>query len=149
MCILFSKHPTAVLPGDKMLNACLWLAQLFLAFLSGWTGILLLTMTTAQLMLHGFQYAFDLPSWLVKFIGLSDLCGAAGLILPGVTRIAPWLIPAAATGLLALQTCAIFFNIMQHAFYHYILLHLVLMLPAMFIAWGREDKLPIPSRHAQ
>ena len=34
------------------------------------------------------------------FIGVAEVLGAAGLILPGLTGIFPWLTPLAATGLM-------------------------------------------------
>jgi uncharacterized membrane protein YphA (DoxX/SURF4 family) len=34
------------------------------------------------------------------FIGVAEMLAAIGLILPGITRILPWLIPCAAAGLM-------------------------------------------------
>lgn len=41
----------------------------------------------------------DLPRALVVFIGLTEVLGAAGLVLPMATGIMPWLTPLAAVGL--------------------------------------------------
>jgi hypothetical protein len=41
----------------------------------------------------------DLPRALVVFIGLTEVLGAAGLVLPMATGIMPWITPLAAVGL--------------------------------------------------
>ncbi|MGW0869683.1 DoxX family protein [Streptomyces sp. NPDC002740] len=48
-----------------------------------------------------------LPLSAVKALGTVEVLGAAGLILPPLTGIAPWLAPAAAVGFLLLQIGAI------------------------------------------
>ena len=47
------------------------------------------------------------PMPLVKTIGVLEVLGAAGLILPPLTGIAPWLAIAAAIGLVLIQIGAI------------------------------------------
>ena len=44
-----------------------------------------------------------LPIIVVRFIGLCELAGALGLVLPGLLRIAPGLTPLAAAGLVVLM----------------------------------------------
>ncbi|WP_328896769.1 DoxX family protein [Streptomyces sp. NBC_00236] len=46
------------------------------------------------------------PMWLVRVIGVVEILGAAGLVLPPLTGIAPALATAAALGLLVLQVLA-------------------------------------------
>ncbi|WP_406100028.1 DoxX family protein [Streptomyces sp. NBC_01013] len=46
------------------------------------------------------------PMWLVRVIGAVEILGAAGLVLPPLTGIAPALATAAALGLLVLQVLA-------------------------------------------
>ncbi|MGW4809183.1 DoxX family protein [Kitasatospora sp. NPDC004272] len=47
------------------------------------------------------------PLPVLRTLGTLELLGAAGLLLPPLTGTAPWLAPAAATGLLLLQLGAI------------------------------------------
>jgi hypothetical protein len=47
-----------------------------------------------------------LPQAFVWFIGIAEVLGALGLILPGLTRIRPGLTVAAAVGLVLLTICA-------------------------------------------
>ncbi|MEU9204191.1 DoxX family protein [Streptomyces sp. NPDC048332] len=46
------------------------------------------------------------PMWLVRAIGGVEILGAAGLVLPPLTGVAPVLAMAAALGLLVLQVAA-------------------------------------------
>ncbi len=47
------------------------------------------------------------------FIGVAELLAAAGLILPGVTRILPWLTPLAAAGLMMVMGSATVFHLFR------------------------------------
>ncbi|MER5280465.1 DoxX family protein [Streptomyces sp. NPDC002809] len=46
------------------------------------------------------------PMWLVRVVGVVEILGAAGLVLPPLTGIAPVLAIVAALGLLVLQVLA-------------------------------------------
>jgi uncharacterized membrane protein YphA (DoxX/SURF4 family) len=46
-----------------------------------------------------------------KFLGISEILGAFGLILPGLTKIAPWLTPLAAAGLAIVMAGAVMSHI--------------------------------------
>ena len=57
----------------------------------------------------GFVEDFSAPS--VKLVGAVEVLGALGLILPVITRIAPWLSVAAAIGLVLVQVGAIIVHV--------------------------------------
>ena len=81
----------------------------------------------------------------MRFIGLAELAGIIGLILPAATRIRPELTRLAAIGLLAIQVLAIPFHILRAEFaplpFNFLLVAL-----ALFIIWGRTRKAPITAR---
>ena len=77
--------------AGKWLRIGLWSAQVLLAVVFGMVGMMKLTTPIAQL-------AKNLPwvadyALLMRFIGLSEVAGAIGLLLPALTRIAPVLTP--------------------------------------------------------
>jgi len=82
---------------------------------------------------------------LVRFIGLSELAAAIGLILPGALRILPGLTPLAATGLLAIMILAVPFHI-QRGEANLLGVPIVLGALAAFVAWGRLRSAPIEER---
>jgi uncharacterized membrane protein YphA (DoxX/SURF4 family) len=49
---------------------------------------------------------FPMPDEFMRFIGVAEVLGAIGLILPGVLRIRPGLTPLAAAGLVIIMTGA-------------------------------------------
>jgi uncharacterized membrane protein YphA (DoxX/SURF4 family) len=51
-------------------------------------------------------WANDVPAWFVRFIGIAEVLGALGLILPAFTGILPWLTVAAAVGLVIVMLSA-------------------------------------------
>jgi hypothetical protein len=48
----------------------------------------------------------SLPGLFIRFIGVAEVCGAAGLILPWLMRIRPALTPLAAAGLVIIMAGA-------------------------------------------
>ena len=84
-------------------NVILWTIQglLALAFLfAGSSKILTPAATLAQL-------AGPLPVPLLRFIGVCEVTGAVGLILPGLLHVRPWLTPLAAAGLVIIMSGAV------------------------------------------
>jgi len=81
----------------------------------------------------------------VRFIGLAELAGALGLVLPSALRIRPVLTPLAAIGLFLVMVLAAVFHV-QHGELQYLPLNAILGGLALFVAWGRWRKVPITAR---
>ncbi len=75
-------------------NALLWTVQGLVAAVFLFAGGMKLAMPVAVL-----AQVSRLPGGLMKFIAVSELVGAVGLVLPGLLRIKPGLTPLAAVGL--------------------------------------------------
>ena len=75
-------------------NMLLWIVQGLLAALFLFAGSVKLVLP-----LEALAGPVDLPGWFLRFIGIAEVLGAIGLILPGLLRIRPLLTPLAATGL--------------------------------------------------
>lgn len=90
------------------MNIALWIVQALLsaAFLMS-AGMKLFAYEKYQKMANGP----GVSKGLVTFIGISELAGALGLILPLATHIAPLLTPLAALGLAIIMVLAIGFHI--------------------------------------
>ena len=82
------------------------------------------------------------PKPLVRTIGLVELLGAIGMILPAVTGVLPWLTPLAAVGLGLIMALAIPFHLgrneLRNAATNGVLLAL-----AVFVALGRYLIVPL------
>lgn len=69
----------------------------------------------------------------VKFVGIAELLGAIGLVLPWLTGIAPILTPIAATGLVVVQILAIVVH-NRRGEQKVLPFNVLLLLAALFIA---------------
>ena len=77
----------------KKTNVLLWIIQALLALVFLFAGVTKFTLPAEQLTQGGMSLGF------VRFIGVCEILGAIGLILPSATRIRPGLTPLAAVGL--------------------------------------------------
>jgi hypothetical protein len=80
------------------MNAALWIVQglLALAFLG--VGAMKATQPIANLA-KNMGWVNDFTPTIVRLIGVAEILGALGLILPGIFHVATILTPIAATGL--------------------------------------------------
>ena len=129
---------------SKALNITLWVAQLLLAAMFLMAGFMKLTTPIEQLIAEQ-PWAANVPPALVKFIGLSELAAAIGLLVPSALRIMPKLTVWAAIGLIVLMGFALVFHVSRGEF-SAITVNLILSGLALFVAWGRSKKAVIAAR---
>ena len=122
------------------MNIALWIVQGLLALAYLASGASKLTQPVAKLG-ERMKWVYSVPQPLVRFIGLAELLGAIGLILPLATNILPWLTPAAAVGLVVVQVSAIAFHISRRE-YRGLPANIILLLLAAIILIGRTALLP-------
>ncbi len=134
---------TNTTPG-KGWHITLWIAQALLAlgfFASGWGKMIWpMEQINAQV-----PWASAVPEYLMRFIGVSEVLGAVGLILPALTRIRPGLTILSAGGLALIMALAAGFHLFRTE-YFMILYNIVYFAFAIFIVWGRMVKRPIQPR---
>jgi hypothetical protein len=109
----------------------LWIVQALLALLFLFTGGMKLVLPLEELTAQ-----MPLPGLFVRFVGLAQVLGALGLILPGLLRIRPGLTPLAAAGLVIIMIGATLVTLatMDAAL---ALMPLVVGLLAAFVTYGR------------
>ena len=129
---------------NKSLHVTLWVTQVLLALAFGMAGLMHVTKPIAELS-KTMGWTANAPEALVRFIGLAELAGALGLILPGLTRIKPGLTAWAATGLATMMVLAGFVHASRSEA-SMLTVNVVLGGLAAFVAWGRFRKAPIVSR---
>ncbi|HLJ60730.1 MAG TPA: DoxX family protein [bacterium] len=118
------------------MSYALWIDQGLLALLFLFTGgiklILPLDLLTKQM---------PLPGLFVRFVGVAEVFGALGLILPGVLRIRPSLTPLAAAGLVVVMVGATGFTLATGGG-ALAVIPLVVGLGAAFVGYGRWRLVP-------
>ncbi|MFC1418100.1 DoxX family protein [Streptacidiphilus cavernicola] len=117
------------------MHVFLWIVQAVLAALFAMSGLAKATQPKDRLV-GKYPWMRDTSRTTVLFIGVMELLGAIGLIVPGATGIAPVLTPAAATGLAVLMALAAVTHI-RRGEASGVMVNAVLLALAVLVAWGR------------
>jgi uncharacterized membrane protein YphA (DoxX/SURF4 family) len=140
-----AKHFDVAAPGGPAAvrtNIVLWVLQVLLA---------------AAFFAHGWMFLFpppsvveqmnaSLPRWFQLFLGVAEVAAAVGLTLPGVTRIQPQLVPAAAAGVMLVMIAATILHLVRGELTS-AAITLVLLAMATVVAYVRWRVQPIRARH--
>ena len=125
------------------MNVGLWVLQVLLAlvFLAhGWMMLFPSPEIAAQM-------NANLPRWFSLFIGVAEVAAFVGLLLPGVTRIMPFLVGWAAVGLMIVMVSAAGYHALRGE-YSGVVTTLILFALVSFLAYGRLRLKPIRARVA-
>ncbi|MFY1573562.1 DoxX family protein [Verrucosispora sp. WMMD703] len=119
------------------MNLALWIAAGLLAAVALAGGISKTFVPKEKLAAHsGGEWTGHASVGFVKTLGVLELLAAVGLILPAVLDIAPFMVPVTAVCWILLMVGAM----ITHARFgqpKLVMLNLVYLLLAAFIAWGR------------
>ncbi|GAA3609740.1 DoxX family protein [Nonomuraea rosea] len=117
------------------MNVFLWILQAVLAALFAVLGTMKSTRPKERLE-PALPWTADFSRGTVRFIGLTELLAALGLILPAATGIAPVLTPVAATGLALIMVLAALTHLRRKE-PAAIVVNAVLFAATATIAWSR------------
>ncbi len=122
-------------------NIALWIVQILLALAFVMAGSLKATQPIEKLATN-MGFVKDFAPWTVRVIGVLEILGAIGLILPAVTGIWPWLTPVAAIGLVLTMVGAMITHGRRGEFPN-MGTNVVLLLLALFVVYGRFVVVPL------
>lgn len=94
------------------------------------------------------QMDASLPRWFQLFLGAAEVSAAAGLILPAVTRIMPWLVSWAAAGIVFVMIAATIWHVVRDEMSS-AAITLLLFAMAAFVAYMRWRVVPIRRRQVE
>ena len=106
-------------------------------------GFMKLTAPIEQLAENGMSFVTDYSAGMVRFIGISELLGALGLIISAAFRFKTFLTPLAAVGLAIIMVLATSYHIGAN---EPIIGSVVFLVLITFIAWVRFKLAPIQSK---
>jgi uncharacterized membrane protein YphA (DoxX/SURF4 family) len=115
------------------MNVVLWMLQILLAFLFIFAGGMKLVLPSEELVQ---QMPLSLPGWFIRFIGVVELLGGIGVVLPWLVRIHPGLTPLAAAGLTIIMIGAVVYGLAAGDIMSSII-PLAVGILAAFVAYGR------------
>ena len=128
---------------SRKLNASLWTAQTLLSLLFLFAGGMKLVTPAAELA----KMSPFLPVAFIQFIGICEVLGGLGLILPGLTHIRTGLTPLAAAGLVIIMIGAVVVTVAT-APVAMAGVPFVTGVVATVVAYGRWRVSPLTPRHA-
>lgn len=130
--------------NNKAIHITLWVLQGLLAVMFIMAGAMKASQPIEALA-ESLPWVTSVPAGLVKFIGVSELLGGLGLLIPSIFRFKPFLTVWAALGLAAVMVLAAIFHASRGEF-SAIGMNMVMMALFLFIAWGRSKKAPIHAK---
>src|ERR1700730_2665033 len=98
--------PVAKDRSGRKLNVLLWVLQVLLAMLFMFSGVMKFVMPVEEM-----TKQITLPGWFLHFIGVAEILGAIGLVLPGILHIRTGLTPIAAAALVIIMIGATAVNL--------------------------------------
>jgi len=119
------------------MNIVLWIIQALLAALFLFAGGAKLVLPIEEM-----TKEIAMPGWFLRFIGVAEVLGGLGLVLPWITRIRPGLTPLAAAGLVIIMIGATVVTMMTGEIV-IALFPLVTGILCAFVAYGRWRLTPL------
>jgi uncharacterized membrane protein YphA (DoxX/SURF4 family) len=130
------------------MNIILWILQILLALAFIMVGYTHGFNSEQAKSRQGMQWLGEVPKGLLTFIGVSEILGGLGLILPAATNSLSWLTPLAGAllavvmAILLGKIVAIIFHILRRE-YPNIVVNVILLALAAFVAYGRFVLVPL------
>ena len=122
------------------MNIALWVVQILLAIVFLMAGGMKIIQSKEKLDESGF--AEDFSQNTIRLIGVLEVLGAIGLVLPALTGILTWLTPLAAVGL-ALTMVGAALTHLRRGEYPNIIVTVIIFALAIFVVYGRFVLAPI------
>jgi hypothetical protein len=119
------------------MSLALWIVQGLLALLFLGLGLMKLVIP-----LDDPAMTMGLPVLFIRFIGLAEVLGAVGLIVPGLLKVRTGLVPIAAAGLAIVTVGATIFHLANGDGIATASFPLVVALLSGFVAYGRRQAAP-------
>jgi uncharacterized membrane protein YphA (DoxX/SURF4 family) len=125
----------------KAVDVVLWIVQVLLALAFLAHGLMFLNPPADLVAVMDAS----IPRWFRYFLGVMEVAAAAGLTLPGLTRIMPFLVGWAAIGIMIVTSSATVLHVTRQE-YGSAVTTFVLLLLATFVAYMRVRVRPIRAR---
>jgi len=118
------------------MNTILWICQGLLSVAFLFSGINKTVLSEQQLIAKGQTGVANLSTPVIRFIGISEILGAVGIIVPWLTNIWPVLTPVSAICFAVIMVLAANIHYKLHEPRN-VATNMFLLLLSLFVAYGR------------
>ncbi|MBV9227861.1 MAG: DoxX family protein [Chloroflexi bacterium] len=122
------------------MNITLWIIQALVAILFLIVGYLK-AFQPLDTLAKSFKWIPSFPPSFVRFLGICEILGAIGIVLPPLTHILPWLAIAAAVGFILAAGGGAIVHIARRE-YAVIVPNIILVILSAFVIYGRLTLAP-------
>ena len=129
---------------EDFVNLALWIIAIVLAAVFAGSGLMKQFVPKDKLVSAGQGWAQDFSPTSIRLIGLAEILGAIGLVLPAAVHIAPILVPLAAVGLVLVMAGAAAVHARRKEAPQ-VIVNAVLLVFAVVVAWGRFGPYSFPA----
>lgn len=126
---------------ERNIKLSIWVVQSLLAGIFMMAGFMKTTLPIDSLG-QSHPWANQVPDLLVRFIGVVELLGGIGLLLPAMLRYRPEWSNYSAMGLVLLMVVAMVYHLVK-AEYGAVPTNIILASFGIYVLWGRYKKDPI------
>lgn len=125
------------------MNLVLWILAFVLAAVFAGSGVAKL-LAPREKQIERTPYVEDFPQQIIRVIGVLEIFGAIGLLLPPLLGIVPVLASLAAAGLAITMVFAALVHLRRGDGIRAALPSMILALGSVFVAWSRFGPYPFP-----
>ena len=123
------------------MSIVLWILQFVLAIAFVLTG-LVKVLQPYEVLADRMAWVQDYSPGLVRGIGVLEILGGIGLVLPALLGVLPILTPLAAAGLAVIMALAVLHHLRSHE-RGQVLFTAALLILLVIVAWGRFSLAPL------
>jgi uncharacterized membrane protein YphA (DoxX/SURF4 family) len=122
------------------MDTALWICQVFLAITFGYSGVMKSTRSREELISGGQTGVAGLSYRVIRFIGISEVVGAIGIVVPWLTGILPVLTPVTAVCFALIMILAAPIHYSRGEF-RSVGINITLLLTSLFVVYMRFQAL--------
>lgn len=123
------------------MNTFLWILQIFLAIIFGLSGVMKSTQNREKMVSVGITGIAKVSYPVIRFIGISQLFGVLGIILPWALMIFPVLTPLTASCFAAIMLLAAPIHYKRKEYLTVVFVNITIFLASAFVAYMRFKQL--------
>lgn len=120
------------------MNTFLWTLQAYLAFLFLYSGVSKTLFSESKIVSMGMTGMEAMPMIITRFVGITEVLGGIGIILPLIINVYPFFVLLSALSFAVIMVPAAFIHYKRKE-YKTILFNISTLIICIIVLWGRRE----------